>query len=205
MMAGGRNYLVSISVVLFTLLACSFMMGENSSINGGEVDIGFQQQALKDRKKLKKKDYKQFVTDPQLDDKALAVLYKLYKMSVKKQSVFAVHSSYSYRDSRMYRQVGDVYMPLSVNEKPEMKNRPMEITGRAPLLNAVEVAHALDEHWELFDNAGVPSGPEVNKKYYAYLLTNIKVAYEQYGSIPVITYHMANPYSPVPPQRYGAY
>ena len=103
MMAGGRNYLVSISVVLFTLLACSFMMGENSSINGGEVDIAFQQQALKDRKKLKKKDYKQFVTDPQLDDKALAVLYKLYKMPVKKQSVFAVHSSYSYRDSRMYR------------------------------------------------------------------------------------------------------
>lgn len=205
MMAGGRNYLVSISVVLFTLLACSFMMGENSSINGGEVDIAFQQQALKYRKKLKKKDYKQFVTDPQLDDNALAVLYKLYKMPVKKQSVFAVHSSYSYRDSRMYRQVGDVYMPLSVNEKPEMKNRPMEITGRAPLLNAVEVAHALDEHWELFDNAGVPSGPEVNKKYYAYLLTNIKVAYEQYGSIPVITYHMANPYSPVPPQRYGAY
>ena len=205
MMAGRRNYLESILVALFTLLACSFMRGENYSIKDVVVDIAFQQQALLERKKIKKKDYKQFVSDPQLDDKAFNVLYKLYKLPAKKQTVFAVHNSYSFRDSRMYKQVGEKYMPLSVCEKPEMKNRLTEITGCTPMLNAIEMTHALDEYWELFENTGVPSGPDVNEKYYAYLLTNIKAAYELYGSIPVITYHMANPYSPVPPQRYGAY
>ena len=173
----------TVAVFLGVLLVCTGLKGEVQ--DGFPVNKDYQQQALKERKKLSKKAYRQYLADPQLDKKATDVLYKLYQLPCKDKSIFAVHNSYSFKNG--------------------MRNRVSEITGRKPLLNGIEMTHALDEHWSLFSNDVVPSGPDINERYYSFLLDCVRTGYERDGSVPVITYHMANPYSPLPPKRYGAY
>lgn len=192
-----------VSLFFGVLFVCTGLKSEAQ--NSYTVDTEYQQQALKERKKLSKKAFRQYLADPELDKRATNVLYKLYQMPSKGQSLFVVHGSNNFKQSKTYRKVGDAYMSLSLAEGPVLKNHVAEVTGRRQLLNGIEMTHALDEHWSLFCNESVPSGPDINEKYYAYLITCVKTAYAKDGSIPVITYHMANPYSPLPPQRYGAY
>lgn len=171
---------VILMVSLFLLCTSGSETNQTNTFTSNENAVFIEK-----RRHISKKKYAKIVSDTQLDKRALASLYALYKMPVKGLCVYSVAGCISYKD-------------------PE-KNIYMEATGRAPQLYGIEATYALDEYWGLFTHDIVPSGPGINERYKKFLVQSVKDAYDKYGSIPVIVYHMANPYSPLPPKRYGAY
>ena len=199
-----KKIITSICFCFLTLLFCgsALDLDVNNNANSGSVDIV---KILTKRKKVKIREYRQYVSDPNMDDNTIRYLMKLYKLPSKNKYIFSVAGSFDFTNNPFYTNTEDGYKPFLLKDMPALKSQFSEITGREPLLNGIELTYALDEYWSLFNNKTVPSGPEINDKYYAYLVSIVKKAYNDYGSVPVITYHMANPYSPVPPGRYGAY
>ena len=171
----------------------------------GEQNKEFQRLALQKRNKMTIQAFRGVVADTMLDDCALKVLYKLYRLPCENKQIFSLTGCFKYNATPLYKLEDGQYVPLSLDETPELQSRFMDVTGIKPLLHGIELTTALDEHWSLFKHKTMPTGKNINKKYSSYLITVVRASYERYGSIPIIAYHMANPYSPVPPERVGAY
>lgn len=199
-----KNILIVIVVLLSGGLLCNFEE-INSTIQSGSTENQKLQNLLSKRKKISKIEYRRLVTDSLMDNRTLKVLYNLYQLPVKRKCIFSVAACFDYRNNPLYKKTQTGYQPLSLAETPELNSSFKKITGRKPRLNGIDLTYALDEYWELFTHEIVPSGPSINEKYKSYLISCIRKAFNDYGSIPIITYHMPNPYSPLPPYQYGAY
>lgn len=170
-------------IILFAavlVLLCGAYTGTDVIVDNTEQAI-----LIKARKKIKKKEFSRIISDQLIEDKTLSILYTLYQLPAKDKCVYSVGGVFNYKE--------------------QIECKYYNVTGRKPLLYGVETTYALDDYWSLFNHAVVPSGKDINQNYKDFLVESIKKAYDLYGSIPVIAYHMANPYSPIPPERYGAY
>lgn len=181
----GKRIVLGMVLVSTLLVFCAASFDIYHTDAVASIDSDENALYIENRRHVSKKEFASIVSDTELDKKALACLYTLYKMPVEGQCVYSVAGSFSFKNPT--------------------KNRYMEVTGRAPQLYGIEATYALDEYWSLFTHDIVPSGLGINERYKVFLIRSVKMAYDKYGSIPVIVYHMANPYSPLPPKRYGAY
>ena len=189
---------------ILSFLLCGYI--QNTTLSSQKENDYIQlKQSLLTRKKINLKAYKKYVSDPLMDKQTLKFLHKLYQLPAKNTCIFSVAGCFSFKSNQLFKETENGYQPLELKETSKLNCDFRDITGKNPLLNGVELMYALDEYWCLFTNEIVPSGDNINEKYYSYLVSHIKKAYDVYGSIPVITYHIANPYSPLPPKRYGAY
>ena len=122
-----------------------------------------------------------------MDIKAISVLYNLKKIGYNKQCAFTMQRLWDINSDDFYKtDESGQYIPLALEETDLSKSDFIQKTGRVPLFHGIDLSLCIGT-WYNRDNIG---------KRRASTISIVKKAYSQYKCIPIITWHIENPYTP---------
>ena len=115
------------------------------------------------------------------------VFYNLMKSGKEYSPIFSQMFFYNYRKENEWQLVGGQIVPKALEDVDLDDTMKYIDTGKRPLLYAVDAYDCLPNGWY--------SG-EHQQKRMASLIAIVKKAWQQYKAIPVMSWHLENPYTP---------